>query len=67
MPHEFQISGVFFPPMLIAGFIGVVAAVFTVRALNRFRLARFFYAPTLVQLCLAILYTLLVNSFLYRF
>jgi hypothetical protein len=53
--------------MLIAGFIGVVAAVFTVRALNRFRLARFFYAPTLVQLCLAILYTLLVNSFLYRF
>ena len=64
MPHEIQIAGVFFPPMLIAAIVGVLATVVTVRTLNRFRLARLFYAPTLVQLCLAIVYTLLVNSFL---
>jgi hypothetical protein len=32
--------------------------------LNRFRLSRFFHSPTLVLLALAVLYTVLIGTFL---
>jgi len=45
VPSEFTIGGVYFPPLLIAGFLGVLAAGMTVMLLNRYRLSRFFYLP----------------------
>lgn len=57
VPHEISISGVFFPPMLLAALPGVAAAALTALLLNRYRLSRFFVYPPLVFLALAILYT----------
>ncbi len=63
IPHEFAIGGVYFPPLLIAGILGVTAAVLTAFLLNRYRLSRFFFYPPLVFLALAILYTSVIGTF----
>jgi hypothetical protein len=63
LPKEFAIGGVYFPPLLIAGILGVVAALLTAMLLNRYRLSRFFYYPPLVFLALAVIYTGLLGTF----
>ena len=63
-PHEFTIGGVYFPPFLIAAFLGVLAAALTAIALNRYRLSRFFFYPPLVFVALAVIYTGIIGSFL---
>ncbi|MDH3792758.1 MAG: DUF1656 domain-containing protein [Rhodospirillales bacterium] len=63
LPSEFAIGGVYFPPLLIAGILGVVAALLTAMLLNRYRLSRLFYYPPLVFLALAVIYTGLLGTF----
>ena len=64
IPHEFTIGGVYFPPLLIAGILGVAAAAMTAMLLNRYRLSRFFFYPPLVFVALAVIYTDLIGTFL---
>lgn len=64
IPHEFTIGGVYFPPLLIAGILGLTAAVLTARLLNRYRLSRYFFYPPLVFLALAVIYTGLIGTFI---
>ncbi len=64
IPKEFTISGVYFPPLLIAGVLGVTAAALTVMLLNRYRLSRYFFYPPLVFVALAVIYTGLIGTFL---
>jgi hypothetical protein len=64
IPKEFVIGGVYFPPLLIAGILGVLATALTAMLLNRFRLSRFIYYPPLVFLALAVIYTVLIGTFL---
>ena len=64
IPSEFVIGGVYFPPMLIAGLLGTAAAWLTAQLLNRFRLSRFLAYPPLVLLALAVIYTVLLGTFL---
>jgi hypothetical protein len=64
IPKEFTIGEVYFPPLLIAGLLGVAAAALTAVALNRFRLSRFFFYPPMVFVALAVIYTGLIGTFL---
>ncbi len=64
IPHEFTIGGVYFPPLLIAGILGVLASALTAMLLNRYRLSRFLYNPPLVFLALSVIYTGLIGTFL---
>ena len=64
IPSEFVIGGVYFPPMLIAGLLGTAAAWLTAQLLNRFRLSRFFAYPPLVLLALAVIYTIVLGTYL---
>lgn len=64
IPHEFTISGVYFSPLLIAAFLGVMAAALTAIALNRYRLSRFLFYPPLVFVALAVIYTGLIGTFI---
>jgi hypothetical protein len=64
IPHEFTIGEVYFPPLLIAGLLGVAAAALTALALNRYRLSRFFFYPPLVFMALAVIYAGLIGMFL---
>jgi hypothetical protein len=63
IPKEFTIGGVYFPPLLIAGILGVTAAVLTAMLLNRYRLSRYFFYPPLVFLALAVIYTVIIGTF----
>ena len=67
VPHEISISGVYFPPMLLAGMLGVALTIGTAVALNRYRLSRFFVYPPLIFLALAVLFTSLVGALWIRF
>jgi hypothetical protein len=64
IPHEIAIGGVYFPPLLIAGVLGVLAAWLTALLLNRYRVSRFFWYPPLVFLALTMVYTILASSFI---
>ena len=64
IPKEFTIGGVYFPPLLIAGILGVTLAVLTAMLLNRFRLSRFFFYPPLVFVALAVIYTGVIGTFI---
>ena len=63
VPHEISISGVYFPPLLFAGVLGVIAAWLTVALLNRYRLSRFFFYPPLVFVALAVIYMTVFATF----
>ena len=61
-PHEFAIGGVYLPPLLVAAFLGAIAAVVTGQLLNRYRLSRYLFYPPLVLLSLMIIYTVLIGA-----
>jgi hypothetical protein len=63
IPYEFAVGGVFMPPLLVASLFGAIATVITVRLLNRYRLAKYFFYPPLVFLALAVIYTGLIGTF----
>lgn len=60
--HEFSIGGVYLPPLLVAAFFGVIAALVTARLLNRYRLSRYFFYPPLVFLALMVIYTIVIGE-----
>ena len=64
IPNEFNIGGVYMPPLLVATLLGVAAASLTAKLLNRYRLSQFFYHPPLVFVALAVIYTGLIGTFL---
>jgi len=63
IPSEFAIGDVYLPPLLIATLLGLVLAWLTAHLLNRFRLSRFFFYPPLVLLAFAVIYTVLIGTF----
>lgn len=64
IPSEVAIGGIYFPPLLLAGVLGVALAALTAFLLNRYRLSRFFWYPPLVFLALSVIYTGLIGTFL---
>jgi predicted MFS family arabinose efflux permease len=64
VPHEIAIGGVYMPPVLIAGILGMVAAAIAGRLLNRYRLSRYFFYPPLVFVALTLLFTVLIGTFI---
>ncbi len=63
IPGEVDLWGVYVPPLLIAGLLGLFAAWLVSRALNRFRLSRYFFYPPLVFVSLVVLFTVLFATF----
>ena len=64
IPHEFAIGEVYMPPLLVAAFLGLIAAILTARLLNRYRLTRHFFYPPLVFIALTIIYTVFIGTFI---
>ena len=62
-PSEFAFGGIYFPPLLIASILGLILAWLTALTLNRYRLSRFFFYPPLVLLAFAVIYTVLIGTF----
>lgn len=64
VPREVEIRGIYVSPLLLAAILGVVATWFTCRLLNQYGFAAHFEHPVLVYLSLAVIYTLLIGTFL---
>jgi hypothetical protein len=64
IPSEFAIGEVYLPPLLVAGLLGMLAAMAAAHLLNRFRLSRFFFYPPLVLLALAVLFTVAIGTWI---
>ncbi len=64
IPSEFAIGGVYFPPLLLASVLGVLATWVMAMLLNRYRLTRIFFYPPLVFLALAVIFTGVVGTFI---
>jgi len=64
IPHEFAIGEVYMPPLLVAAFLGIVAAFVTAHLLNRYRLSRYFFYPPLVFIALTVIYTIFIGTFI---
>ena len=62
MPHEISLGGIFMPPLFVAAVLGVLAAVLTGRAFNRYKLSLYFYYPPLVFVALVVIYTVLIGT-----
>ena len=67
VPTELTVGGVYLPPMLVAGMLGVLLASLTAHLLNRYRLSRFFFYPPLVFVALTVLYTVAIGYVLIPF
>lgn len=63
IPHEFAIGEVYMPPLLVAAFLGLIAAFVAAHLLNRYRLTRYFFYPPLVFVALTIIYTIFIGTF----
>ena len=61
IPSEVELWGVYMPPLLPAGILGLAAMMLTVYLLNRYRWSRFFIFPQLVMLALAAIYTCIIG------
>jgi len=66
IPNEFAIGEVYLPPLLICGVFGLALAALTGRLLNKYRLSRYFFYPPLVFVALAVIYTVLIGTFIIR-
>lgn len=64
IPSEFNLGGVYLPPLLVAALIALIATSLTAWALNRLRLSRYFFYPPLVYFSLLVIYTLVIGRFL---
>ena len=59
VPHEIHIGEIFIPPLLVAGLLGVIAAIITSKLLNKYNLAKHFFYPPLVSVALMVIYTII--------
>ncbi|MHC4991379.1 MAG: DUF1656 domain-containing protein [Planctomycetota bacterium] len=64
IPSELTIAGVYFPPALLVGVLGLLAAWVVAKLLNRTRLARYFWNPPLAFLAMWLLFSAIIGLFL---
>ncbi len=62
MPNDFNLMGVYIPPLLLAWIAGMLAASFTAQAINRHGMAAMFSNPPLTFVGLMVIYTVLFGS-----
>lgn len=62
-PSEVSIGGVYMPPLLVSGVLGLFVAYCLARQLTKRRLSRHFAAPPLVFVALVIICTGLIETF----
>ena len=63
IPSEVDITGVYFPPLLVNGTLAVLMVVVTAYLLNRYRLSRYFIFPHLVMAAMATIYTVILSLY----
>ena len=61
IPGELEITGIYYPPMLVAGMLGTIMMLLTVYLIRRYRLTRYFIFPQVVLGALWVIYTIMIS------
>lgn len=64
IPSELPVGGMYVPPALLLGLLGLAAAWVVTKILNRTRLSRFFWNPPLAFLAIWALMSAVIGLFL---
>jgi len=67
VPVEFNIGGVYMPPLLVASILGVLTAMFIVRLLNKYRLSKYFFYPPLVFVAMSVIFAVFYGAIIIPF
>ncbi|MGF1727777.1 DUF1656 domain-containing protein [Photobacterium nomapromontoriensis] len=65
IPKEIALGDIYLPPLLVAGFVAVICTSLTVRVLNKLKWHRYVASPPLVELSIAVIYTVLLGTFVF--
>ncbi|WP_354003820.1 DUF1656 domain-containing protein [Vibrio marisflavi] len=65
IPKEIAIGEIYLPPLLISGFFAVFFTSITVRIFNRMRWYKYVLSPPLVELCITVIYTIFISTFIF--
>jgi ABC-type uncharacterized transport system permease subunit len=63
IPREVEIRGIYFPPLLLSGILGLLLAWLTLIALYRWRWDHYVEAPAIMFLALSVIYTVIISTF----
>lgn len=66
LPKEFELAGVYFPPLLVAAVMALIVTWVTAKVCDRWRLTRYVAYPQLVLLSIFLLYTVFLGTFVIR-
>lgn len=64
-PSEVNVGGVYMPPLLLSFIFGLLITYFVAQLLNRYEMSRYFAAPHLVFVAFAVIFTCLLDSFVF--
>ncbi len=56
VPVEFNMGGIYMPPLFVAAILGVITAMGVAKLLNSYRLSKYFFYPPLVFVALVIIF-----------
>ncbi|OEU67479.1 MAG: hypothetical protein BA867_06905 [Desulfobacterales bacterium S5133MH16] len=56
VPVEFNMGGIYMPPLFVASLLGVITAMGVAKLLNSYRLSKYFFYPPLVFVALVIIF-----------
>jgi hypothetical protein len=62
LPTEFNLAGVYMPPLLVAAGLGLLLAVITAKLMNRYKLTDWFSNPSLVFVAMVFNYAMLCET-----
>lgn len=62
IPHELAIGEVYFPPLLLSGLLGLLAALLTARSLDQYRISRYFANPPAAIIAMSIIYAIVIGK-----
>jgi len=64
VPHECNVLGIYFSPLVVSSFWGIMAACLAAWLLNRWRLSRCLANPALAFLSMMALFTCIIATFI---
>ena len=64
LPIEISISGIYFPPILIASLLGAISTWGITVVLHRLHLAKYIWQPPLLYLAILIISTVAIGTFM---
>lgn len=65
LPKEVVVGEIYLPPLLIAVGCAYIAATLTMSGLSRLDWLKYLYAPTVIELSLLVIYTVLLSIFIF--